>query len=237
MTTLYELLPDAEQLISFEPEDLAGYVLESMNRSHALHPTNFTNEIVQHYPEKHKSQVKYAVMEAWAWLQSESLIAPDPSQSSGFMFITRRGRQLRTHVDVNDLRKRLLIRKDFLHARILQSAYRQFISGQYDGAVFQAFKEVEILVREATGITNVDGVKLMREAFKKGTGGTQGPLTDPNNQESEQEGLQHLFAGAIQWCRNPVGHRNVNLTSAEAAKLLTFASYLLDIVDSRKIVP
>ena len=61
-----------------------------------------------------------------------------------------------------------------------------------------------------------------------------GKLTDTNQQSAEQEALGHLFTGAMGYCRNPLGHREVNLSAEEAVEMIFFASYLLRIIDSRR---
>jgi hypothetical protein len=59
-------------------------------------------------------------------------------------------------------------------------------------------------------------------------------LTDGNALEAEREALAHIFAGAMGFYRNPVGHRAVNVADpGEAAEIITFASHLLRIVDRR----
>ena len=122
-----------------------------------------------------------------------------------------------------------------LHPVIVQKVWSMFLQGNYGPAVLQAFKEVEIAVREAGNYSESDhGVSLMREAFHKDTGKSDaGKLTDTNQQPAEQEALGHLFAGAMGYCRNPLGHREVNLSAEEAVEMIFFASYLLRIVDSR----
>ena len=106
-----------------------------------------------------------------------------------------------------------------------------FLRGDYDTAVFQAFKEVEIAVRKAGHYNDTDiGVALMRKAFNV----DDGNLTDPNQQSGEKESLTHLFAGAIGYCKNPPSHRNVDVKAEEATEMIIFASYLLRLVDSRE---
>ena len=94
----------------------------------------------------------------------------------------------------------------------------------------QAFKEVEVSVRETGGFASEDiGVKLMRKAFAT----NDGPLSDTSTPEAEQEALAHLFAGAIGSYKNPHSHRSVEIDSEEAVEMVILASHLLNIVDSR----
>ena len=80
-----------------------------------------------------------------------------------------------------------------LHARIEETAKAAFLRGEYGPAVFAAFKEVEVAVREASAASVTDlGVDLMNAAFKPHVG----PLTDRGLPEPEQLALRALFAGA-----------------------------------------
>ena len=88
--------------------------------------------------------------------------------------------------------------RQLLHPRIAQTVWASFLRGDYDTAVFQAFKEVEVRVREAAEYADTElGTNLMRKAFKG-----DGPLVDAEAPGSEQQALSDLFAGAI-GCYNP----------------------------------
>ena len=106
-----------------------------------------------------------------------------------------------------------------------------YLRGDYETAVFQAYKEVEVRVRQVCRFGDDKlGVSLMREAFNP----DKGPLRDENIDQSEREAMAALFAGSIGLMKNPASHRNTNLDDpGEAAEAILWANYLLRIVDRR----
>lgn len=170
-------------------------------------------------------------MEAWVWLEREGLIAPSPQQGGDWVFITRRGQSLKTAPDLAAYRNANLLPKALLHPSIATRVHAAFLRGEYDTAVFQAFREVEIAVRQAGNFSANDlGVDLMDKAFHK----TNGPLTDQNVPESEREATRLFFRGAIGRYKNPHSHRSVPIADpAEAVELLMLASHLLRIVQTQ----
>jgi len=63
-----------------------------------------------------------------------------------------------------------------LHPTVEVRVSAHFLRGVYDTSVFEAFREVEVAVRDAAGLAMTDvGVDLMRRAFGPG-----GPLADPS---------------------------------------------------------
>ena len=236
MRYISDIVPEPDALLALEPEELAGVVLEYLNslpseeRRRKLHTQNFGQlSTVDGYPEGHKPAIRRALMEAWVWLMHEGLLAPRPGEGD-WLFITRRGRSMSRAGDLAAYRRQSMLPRKFLQARIAQKVWATFLRGDYDTAVFQAFKEVEVAVREACGLPpEVLGTDLMRRAFNA----ESGPLRDRGAPAAERQALAHLFAGAVGSYKNPHSHRNVAVESEEAAEMIMLASHLLKIVDAR----
>jgi uncharacterized protein (TIGR02391 family) len=146
------------------------------------------------------------------------------------MFIvTRRGSEIRTHTDAEAYKLATLLREDSLHPILAQKVTSLFLRGDYDIAVLQAYKEIEVRVRDAAGLDDTDiGTTLMRKAFNA----DDGPLSDIRAAKAEKEAVSHLFTGAIGLFKNPQSHRKVEMSAPEASELIGFASYLLRLIDA-----
>jgi uncharacterized protein (TIGR02391 family) len=181
-------------------------------------------------------------MEAWNWLEGEGLLvrdANDPHTAS--FFLSRRAQRLKTRENFGAYRKANLLPKGQLHELIATRVYPGFLRGDYDTAVFQAFREVEVAVRRAGTFRNEDvGTALMRTAFRpvnpEKNAIPPGPLTDITLPLAEQGGMAHLFTGAIAVYKNPQSHRNVPTEGIDAAEVIAFASHLLRMVERVAIV-
>ena len=237
MMGIRSLVPDPEVLLDLAPEEVAGVVLEfliaqSEHTDTLLNRHTFTLEhtVAAVYPQEYQRAITEALTEGWIWLEREGLLAPRPGHMGEWVFITRRGRQLKNAAGVAAYRQANLLPRQQLHPIIAQKVWSAFLRGEYDTAVFQAFREVEVAVRQAGGFdASAYGVDLMRHAFATGSG----PLTDTGAVRSEQEATSHLFAGAIGLYKNPHSHRTVELEATETVEMIVLASHLLRIVDSR----
>ena len=178
------------------------------------------------------------MMEAGNWLQGEGLLVRDaevPHTES--FFISRAALRLVEQQDFAAYRKASQLPKAQLHPNIATRVYPAFLRGEYDTAVFQAFREVEVGVRAAGNFpADLVGTDLMRAAFRvadpnKNPPVNAGPLTDTTLPVAEQLGMAHLFSGAIAVYRNPQSHRNVPTDAIDAAEVIGFASHLLRMVD------
>jgi uncharacterized protein (TIGR02391 family) len=241
--SLSSLVPNVADLLSLEVEELAGVLLVHLNSIECTTPNqggfclhNFFNAPQRRDYEDRQEEVNIALMEAWAWLRSGGLIVERASPTGGFYFISRRGKQITSRNDFDAYRKASLLPKGQLHPFIASKVYPAFLRGEYDTAVFQAFREVEVAVRTAGKFSRDDyGTDLMRDAFrpntKKGQPSPPGSLTDTQLPVAEQEAMVNLFAGAIGLYKNPQSHRHVPTHPEDAAEVIVFASQLLRIID------
>ncbi|MGW3658393.1 TIGR02391 family protein [Streptomyces sp. NPDC005151] len=127
-----------------------------------------------------------------------------------------------------------------LHPLIQDVVAELFNSGFYRQAVRSAFQAVEHRVHTLVGPVNLVGDKLMGYALNANSGAPLITVTrsDPSSLESERNGMQNLFKGAVQALRNPRSHGPDEKDDRdEADEMLVFASFLmrrLDIEDDKR---
>ena len=234
MKTLHELVPNPDDLLALQPEELAGLIMSCLNsgKERLEDPVSIYDIKLDGYPDGVKKEIERAVKEAWMVLEREVLIARKFDQSYVYYFITRKGEKLKTREDFESYRTGRILPREILHPQISETVWGAFLRGDYDTAVFAAFKRVEIEVRKAGGYADDElGVGLMRKSFHP----DNGPLTDKSLHSAERQAISDLFSGAIGIFKNPSSHREVEIAIEEATEAIMFANWLLKYVDSTGI--
>jgi uncharacterized protein (TIGR02391 family) len=245
------LVPNPDDLLALSVEEQGRLILKLLTSgatNEAAGPTR-SGKVNQHnffnrgndfaappiYGRSKQEEVDKALMRAWGWLESQGLLVKDPTSGQLWFFLTDEARELASREDATAYSKANLLPKNQVHPLIASKVYAAFLRGEYDTAIFQAFREIEIAVRQASKLPqDLVGDKLMRTAFAPAKGVSAGPLTDTSLPSAEQEAMSHLFAGAFGLYRNSTAHRYVPTDPQEAVEVIMFASQLLRIVDRRK---
>jgi uncharacterized protein (TIGR02391 family) len=242
MTSLPKLIPDVDYLLNLEVEELASYLLIALahaRQNGLVALPNFISGLTSPHPhpasysDPRRDEIGLAITEAWNWLEVQGLLIPAPgiNGANGFRVFSRRAGKMTSADDVKQFARSRRIEKDRLHPRIAQAVWSAYMRGEYDVAVLQAMKAVEVYVREAGSFGPGElGTDLMRKAFHE----DNGPLTDKDVEKSERQARSALFAGAIGAYKNPHSHREVNLEDPdEAMEIVLLANHLLRIVAGR----
>ncbi len=226
--------PSPEIVLEMEPEQLAPFVLRKLQNTpeEQINRHNLTTPHVQKLQEElgHKKADRYArkLMEAWLWLERDMLIAPKPGTQDDWYYVTERGQKILSAEDFEAYKQASLFPAQGFDPILVKAVHILFLSGDYETAVFRAFKEVEMRVRDKSDLDASDiGVPLMRKAF-----GTGGPLEDVSLPPGERERMRELFTGAIGTFKNPASHRAVQFENPkEVIDIISFANHLLRIVE------
>lgn len=118
-----------------------------------------------------------------------------------------------------------------LHPIIASATNDLVANGHAWEAVFAASKALVLHVKERSGRHDIDGVPLMRTVFSKNN-----PILRFNGlitvtDQDEQEGMMHLFEGAVMAIRNPGGHGFPSGSEALALQYIQLLSLLASRAD------
>lgn len=238
--TLHSMIPDPELLKRMRPPELAEYLLAAMidagaeNQSQR-HRVAFVQRIVEEYRADRRDPVDatlaMAIAEAWSWLECNQLIVKHPTGDGDWYVVTARGDTVWKSGGMRRFVESRQLPESMLHPSLRGRVRLLFLSGDFDTAVFKAFHELEVSIRESAQLgAGLTGRALVHAAFKPKVG----RLADHDQEEGEQESMMFLMSGAIGYCKNPQSHRRVGLDANTARELLVLASHLIGIVDSRR---
>jgi uncharacterized protein (TIGR02391 family) len=122
-----------------------------------------------------------------------------------------------------------------LHPRVADVANDLFLDGYHWEAVFAAAKALVNYVKERSGRHDLDGTSLVRAVFSKNNPILAfNDLSDQTDLD-EQEGMMHLFEGAVMAIRNPGGHSFPEGSEQRAMEYISLLSLLAyRVQESRK---
>lgn len=234
MSSLRDLLPDAGAVLNLSASDLAGYILEMLFALGPVgkeHRGNFCTQQEQAFatPGRSDGKIGQRCAEAWQWLESNGMICERYDSTTGWFVITELGQRVASHHNLLAHVAASQLPEDSLHPEIIRVARPLFLQGRIDTAVFEAFKALEVEIRNTSGLGNdCIGIKLAQQAFHP----DDGPLTDREAEKGERVALMNLMTGALGSYKNPHSHRRVALEMQEAREMIILASHLLNVVAS-----
>jgi len=142
----------------------------------------------------------------------------------GFRFLEREFRRV--------VKTYALMPETYVHPLIAQKSFKLLNDGQFESAVLQAFKTIEIRIREKISADSENvGMKLIRRAFHP----ENGPLTDYALPKAEREAFCNYIAGALGYYKNPCSHRDVEMDFVSAFERIVVASDLLKVIEKSKL--
>lgn len=228
-----EIFPPIETALEMEPEELAPFVLKHLQKRGKINRYNYSirsSTELREYAGEHLSEFQKKLMEAFVWLEREIFIAPSPDEQGEWRYVTKKGEKVLQSEDFTAYARESLLPSTELHPILVRKVKPIFLRGDYDTAIFQAFKAVEVQVRKVGGYAKSDiGVNLMRKAFHP----QKGKLANASSEESEKQAMSDLFAGAIGLFKNPSSHRDIDgISPGEAVDYIRVANCLLKMVDA-----
>ena len=238
---LLEAFPQPKDLLAVQPEDLAGVLIEVLPS--LMQAAGFEFGALQQafypmqgggYPPMSQGEVNLVIAEALAWLEQQGLLMRNPNQPNYHWYVlTRRGAEIKTRGQLESYVRGRDLPVDLLQPELVVVVRPLFLRGDYDTAVFQAFKMVEMVVRSASSCPpEWPAQKVMRTAFNP----VDGVLTDKDLPDGERQAMSDLYAGAMGHAKNPPSHRDVKMHRMEAARLIIFGGYLLDLAQFRHML-
>ncbi len=123
------------------------------------------------------------------------------------------------------------------HPKVIEVSESLFKTENYAPAIFEAFKAVNNLVKEKSGLTPTEIRKMTDKQLMAKVFDESNPIIKLNELQtdteiSEQEGFKFLFMGATAGIRNPKAHDSVvQRDPYKTLEYLAFASLLMKRID------
>lgn len=138
----------------------------------------------------------------------------------GFRFPEREFRRV--------VEKYALMPESYVHPILIKKCFSLLNSREFDSAVMQAFKSVEVVTREKIGAPNdMFGERLLKKAFNA----DDGILTNMKLPKSERCAFLNYITGAFSFYRNSSAHRDIELDFVSAFDRIAVASDLLKAIE------
>jgi uncharacterized protein (TIGR02391 family) len=120
---------------------------------------------------------------------------------------------------------------DILHPRIIKNCIPLFDDGHYPQSAHEALKQVELALKEKTGIKKIYGVNLCKQLLGRGIGvKLRVPFGD-----DLQDKAKEYFTGVFGYYRNYAAHDGCDIDKTLGMRILIIASDLLDLIGASKI--
>ena len=121
-----------------------------------------------------------------------------------------------------------------LHCAIVGVSRELFADGYYAQAIFEAFKRVEIEVKEVSGLKEKFGTGLMKCAFKGQEPTIKLTRMNTLSERNDQAGFKLIFTGTMTGIRNEKAHDIIKQRDPyKTLHYLVLASLLLKRLDER----
>jgi uncharacterized protein (TIGR02391 family) len=242
ISTILALYPSIEQLraapeLEIERNLLRCIVEYCANGMHPMItrdaiPTLLLEADGYAYSVQTKSDLERVIARAWKGLEDGGLIEEPDSHNgkNGYRVPSAKGKSAHAATDYMGVRMRTKFTREMFHPGLPDAAWNAFSVGDYDTAIFEAFKSLEVAVRNKGGLASMDfGAALMKKAFDP----DNGPLRDVAAPRSRRVARCDLFTGAFGEIRNPKGHNDPTITDTLiAVEELMTAGVLRRIVDN-----
>lgn len=118
-----------------------------------------------------------------------------------------------------------------LHPEIRRAVSDLYSNGHYSNAVEDACKALDALVKMRSGKYDLSGTELMLNVFSPNKPVLRFGDLGTETGKSEQQGMMHLYAGAMLAFRNPRAHGIIEDNPEKAIDIIAFVSFLAKSLD------